>query len=47
MLIIQIIIILYTFSSAYTRLENFYYKVGLIQSSSNAIDNLPLNSGTL
>ena len=34
------------FSSAYTRLENFYYKVGLIQSSSNAIDNLPLNSGT-
>ena len=34
------------FSSAYIRLENFYYKVGLIQSSSNAIDNLPLNSGT-
>ena len=34
------------FSSAYTRLDNFYYKVGLIQSSSNAIDNLPLNSGT-
>ena len=34
------------FSSAYTRLDNFYYKVGLIQSSSNAIDNLSLNSGT-
>jgi len=34
------------FSSAYTRLDNFYYKVGLIQSSSNAIANLPLNSGT-
>ena len=34
------------FSSAYTRLDNFYYKVGLIQSSSNAIDNLLLNSGT-
>ena len=34
------------FSSAYTRFENFYYKVGLIQSSSNAIENLPLNSGT-
>ena len=34
------------FSSAYTRLDNFYYKVGLIQSSSNAIDNLPLNTGT-
>ena len=33
------------FSSAYTRLDNFYYKVGLIQSSSNAIDNLPLNMG--
>ena len=34
------------FSSAYTRLDNFYYKVGLIQSSSNAINNLPLNTGT-
>jgi hypothetical protein len=28
------------FSSAQTRLENFYYKVGLIQSSSNSIEGL-------
>jgi hypothetical protein len=34
------------FSSAYTRLDNFYYKVGLIQSSSLSIEALPLNSGT-
>jgi len=34
------------FSSAYTRLDNFYYKVGLIQSSSNAIESLLTNSGT-
>ena len=34
------------FSSALTRLENFYYKVGLIQSSSNEIVNLPQNSAT-
>ena len=34
------------FSSALTRLENFYYKVGLIQSSSAAIENLPTNSAT-
>ena len=34
------------FSSALTRLENFYYKVGLIQSSSTAIENLPTNSAT-
>tara|TARA_B100000780_G_scaffold156819_1_gene109703 strand:- start:4902 stop:10616 length:5715 start_codon:yes stop_codon:yes gene_type:complete len=33
------------FSSAYTRLDNFYYKVGLIQSSSLSIEALPLNSG--
>ena len=34
------------FSSALTRLENFYYKVGLIQSSSAAIENLPTDSAT-
>ena len=34
------------FSSALTRLENFYYKVGLIQSSSAEIENLPTNSAT-
>ncbi len=34
------------FSSALTRLENFYYKVSLIQSSSNEIVNLPINSAT-
>ena len=34
------------FSSAHTRLENFYYKVGLIQSSSNSIDALPVDSPT-
>ena len=34
------------FSSALTRVENFYYKVGLIQSSSNEIVNLPQNSAT-
>jgi hypothetical protein len=34
------------FSSAHTRLENFYYKVGLIQSSSNAIANLVIDSPT-
>ena len=34
------------FSSALTRLENFYYKVGLIQSSSNEIVGLPTNSAT-
>ena len=34
------------FSSALTRLENFYYKAGLIESSSNAIANLPTNSAT-
>ena len=33
------------FSSAQTRLENFYYKVGLIQSSSNAIEALTTNDG--
>ena len=33
------------FSSAQTRLENFYYKVGLIQSSSNAIEGLTTSSG--
>jgi len=33
------------FSSAQTRLENFYYKVGLIQSSSNAIVALTTNDG--
>ena len=33
------------FSSAYTRLDNFYYKVGLIQSSSLSIEALPLNNG--
>ena len=33
------------FSSAYTRLDNFYYKVGLIQSSSLSIEALPLDSG--
>ena len=32
------------FSSAHTRLENFYYKVGLIQSSSNSIAALTPNS---
>jgi hypothetical protein len=31
------------FSSAQTRLENFYYKVGLIQSTTGQIDSLPLN----
>ena len=34
------------FSSAHTRLENFYYKVSLIQSSSNAIDSLLVDSPT-
>ena len=34
------------FSSALTRLENFNYKVGLIQSSSAAIENLPVDSAT-
>ena len=34
------------FSSALTRLENFNYKVGLIQSSSAAIENLPTDSAT-
>ena len=34
------------FSSALTRLENFYYKVGLIQSSSAEIENLPTASAT-
>ena len=33
------------FSSAQVRLENFYYKVGLIQSSSNAIEGLVTSSG--
>lgn len=33
------------FSSAQTRLENFYYKVGLIQSSSNAINGLLTTAG--
>ena len=34
------------FSSALTRLENFYTKVGMIQSSSAEIVNLPVNSAT-
>ena len=34
------------FSSALTRLENFYYKAGLIESSSNAIAALPTDSAT-
>jgi len=34
------------FSSALTRLENFYYKAGLIESSSNAIVDLPTDSAT-
>ena len=33
------------FSSAQTRLENFYYKVGLIQSSNTKIGNLPTTDG--
>ena len=34
------------FSSANTRLENFYYKVSLIQSNQNAISNLPLDASS-
>ena len=37
------------FSSAQTRLENFYYKVGLIQSASNDLENFygQVSSGTV
>jgi hypothetical protein len=37
------------FSSAQTRLENFYYKVGLIQSASNNLENFygQVSSGTV
>ena len=34
------------FSSAQTRLENFYYKVGLIQSASNQITNQAITGAT-
>ena len=34
------------FSSANTRLENFYYKVSLIQANQEAIDNLPLEASS-
>ena len=34
------------FSSANTRLENFYYKVSLIQSNQNEISNLPLDASS-
>ena len=34
------------FSSAKTRLENFYYKVSLIQSNQEAINNLPLDASS-
>ena len=34
------------FSSANTRLENFYYKVSLIQANQEAINNLPLEASS-